>query len=208
MEDVEMTAVLAQPASERTCEICGVLVHADIADRNSIEEELRDVNMKGEVENENAGGLAAISVRNAATPDGWQPELLVKGKVVYGHKSGQRLPEDTVREARGREVGLMADHGMYDIVVRDAARGKLGRAKWLDDWREDGQQFNWAKRDDVTQNTPPLVAARLLVSKASSFGRKVGAVSLSTTRRLMRTLLSSRRKGCAPWDSCGSFDGP
>ena len=36
------------------------------------------------------------------------------------------------------------------------------------------QQFNWAKRDDVTQNTPPLVAARLLISKASSFGHKIG----------------------------------
>ena len=36
------------------------------------------------------------------------------------------------------------------------------------------QQYNWAKRDDVTQNTPPLVAARLLVSKAASFGHKVG----------------------------------
>ena len=37
------------------------------------------------------------------------------------------------------------------------------------------QQFTWTKRDDVTQSTPPLVAARLLVSKASSFGHKVGA---------------------------------
>ena len=56
------------------------------------------------------------------------------------------------------------------------------RAKWLDDdWGKNGmrsrlvaQQFNWAKLDDVTQTTPPLVAARLLVSKASSFGHKVG----------------------------------
>ena len=52
---------------------------------------------------------------------------------MYGHKSGQPLPEDAVREARGREIGLMADHGMYDIVARGAARGKLVRAKWLDD---------------------------------------------------------------------------
>ena len=35
-------------------------------------------------------------------------------------------------------------------------------------------QFDWAKRNDVTQNTPPLVAGRLLVSKAASFGHKVG----------------------------------
>ena len=34
LEDVKMMAILAQPASERTCEICGVLVHADLADNN------------------------------------------------------------------------------------------------------------------------------------------------------------------------------
>ena len=42
------------------------------------------------------------------------------------------------------------------------------------------QQFNWAKREDVTQNTPPLVAVRLLVSKAVNFwtqGLSRGAVS-------------------------------
>ena len=119
-------------------------------------------------ENDNAG----------ANPDGWQPDLLEKGTIVYGHKSGQPFPEDAVREARGREIGLMTDHGRYDIVARGAARGKLVRAKWLDEWGKNGmisrlvaQQFNRAKRDDVT----PLVAVRLLVSTASSSGHKVGA---------------------------------
>ena len=36
LEDVEMTAVLTQLASERTYEVCGLLVHADIADNNYI----------------------------------------------------------------------------------------------------------------------------------------------------------------------------
>ena len=36
------------------------------------------------------------------------------------------------------------------------------------------KRFNWAKRDDVTQNTSLLVAARLLVSNASPFEHKVG----------------------------------
>ena len=36
------------------------------------------------------------------------------------------------------------------------------------------QQLKWAKRDDITQNTPLLVTARLLVNKASSFGHKIG----------------------------------
>ena len=121
-------------------------------------------------------------MHNAANPDGWQPELLEKGAIAFGHKSGQPLPEHAVREARGHEIGLMAYHGMYNVVARGAARGKLVRANWLDDWGRNGMrsrlvahQFNWAQRDDETQNTPPLVAARLLVSKASSFGHKVGA---------------------------------
>ena len=146
-----MTAILAQPAADRTYEICDLLVHTDLADNNFVEEGLKDENVKDETENENAGG--------------WQPELIEKGKVVYGRKS--------LCEARGREIGLTADHGMYDIVPRSAARGKLVRAKWLDDRRKNGmrsrlvaQQFNWAKRDDAAQNTPPLVAARLLVSVA------------------------------------------
>ena len=129
---------LTQPASERTYEVCGLLVHADIADNNYIEEVLINENTRCEVESEDDGSLAAISVHNAANPDGWQPELLEKSTIVYGHKSGQPLPEDAVRGARGREIGLMADHGMCDIVVRGAARGKLLRAKWLDDWRKNG----------------------------------------------------------------------
>ena len=44
--------------------------------------------------------------------------LLEKGTFVYGHKSGQPPScEDAVREARGREIGPMADHGMCDIVA-------------------------------------------------------------------------------------------
>ena len=56
---------------------------------------------------------------------------------------------------------------------------------WLDDWERNGmrsrlvaQQFIWAKPDDVTQNTALLVAARLLFSKAASFGHKIGPEAL------------------------------
>ena len=113
--------------------------------------------MKEKTENENADGLAAIPVHNAANLKGWQPELL-----VHGQKSGQPLPENAVREAQGREFRLMADHGTYDIAARGVARGKLGRAKRLDGWGKSwmrsrlvAQQFNCSKRDDVTQGTPP-----------------------------------------------------
>ena len=77
-----MTAVLAQLVSDRTCEVCGLLVHADIADNNYLEEVFVNENMRGETENVNAGSLAAISAHNAANPDGWQPELLEKGTFV------------------------------------------------------------------------------------------------------------------------------
>ena len=66
--------------------------HADIADNNE--------NMKDEIENVNAGDFAAISLHCAANPGGWQPELPEKGKVVFGHKSGQPLPQEAFREAR------------------------------------------------------------------------------------------------------------
>ena len=125
LKDVEMTANLTRPASKRTCEVFGLLVHADIADNNYFEEGLMNENMSGETENVHAGSLAAISVHNAADPDGWQTELLAKGTIVCGHTSGQPLPEDAVHETRGREIALMADNGMYDIVARSAARGKL-----------------------------------------------------------------------------------
>ena len=149
LEDVETTAVLAQPASERTYEVCGLLVLADIADNSYIEDGAIKENTRGETENVNVGSHAAIPVHNAANPDGWQPELLVKGTIVYGHQSGQPLPEHAVREARGREIGLMADHGMYDLVARGSARGKHVRPMWLDDQGKNGmrsrlvaQQFN------------------------------------------------------------------
>ena len=41
LDDVEMTTVLAQLGSERTLEVCGLLVHTDIADNNCIEEGLQ-----------------------------------------------------------------------------------------------------------------------------------------------------------------------
>ena len=138
LEDVEMTAVLAQPASERTCEVCGLLIHADIADNNYIEDGLMNENTRGETENVNVGSHAAITVHNAANPDGWQSEVLEKGTIVYGHKSVQPLPEHAVREARGREIGLMADHGRYESRCTRSPRetGLQARPKWLDDRRK------------------------------------------------------------------------
>ena len=66
------------------------------------------------------------------------------------------------RELEDVEMRATIAREAYEIcgtVARGAARGKLVRAKWLDDWGKNGmrsrlmaQHFNWAKRDDVTQN--------------------------------------------------------
>ena len=74
LEDVEITAVLAQPTSERTHEICGLLVHADTADNNYIEEGL-------------------VTENSAANRDGWPPQLLEKSTIVNGHQSGRPTTE-------------------------------------------------------------------------------------------------------------------
>ena len=60
LEDVDMTAVLAQPASERTYEVCGLLVRTDTADNSRIEEGLVNENTRDETKNVNAGSLAAL----------------------------------------------------------------------------------------------------------------------------------------------------
>ena len=127
-------------------------------------------------------------------------------------KKGLPLSEDAVREARGREVGLVADHGVYDIVARGAARGKLVRAKWLDVWGKNGmrsrlvvQDFNWAKRDDVTQNGRCAISRQQIVivwtqgwSRGAVSGSMGPAVSPSTTRRLTRYIVVVPPKGVCP----------
>ena len=67
LEDFEMTAILAQPVSGRTCEVCGLLVHADLADNNYIEEALTDENVTEKTENQNAGGAQRGELRGLAT---------------------------------------------------------------------------------------------------------------------------------------------
>jgi hypothetical protein len=113
--------------------------------------------------------------------EGWQPDVVPEGIPVYGHKSGLELPREAVRAGREREIGLMSDHGMYDVVMLRDAKGKRVRCKWLDDWGKEGvrcrlvaMQINTYKREDVTQNTPPLVAVRLMVSRAATLTTTAG----------------------------------
>ena len=59
-EDVEISRTTSSLNlfPRRTHEICGLLVHAELADDNFFEEELVHENVKEKIENETAGGLA------------------------------------------------------------------------------------------------------------------------------------------------------
>ena len=188
---------------------------------NHIENWLVNENMRFEIENVNAGSIAAISVHNAAR----------EANVLDGHKLGQPLPEDAVREARGREIGMMADHGVYDIVARGAARG-AARGKLGEDQvaRRLGKELNefslgrsavssWAKRDGddtehatsgcCTSSCQQSVVVWTSVQRHDVLAGWDCSVSFCPCTASVRTvLLSFRRKSCAPLDSCGNFDGP
>ena len=106
LEDVEVTAVLAQLVSERTYEVCCLRVSCGHCRQQLHCRELVNENMRGETENVNAGSFAAISVHNAANPDGWQPELLEKGTIVYGKLLRTKWLDDCGKNGvRSRLVG-------------------------------------------------------------------------------------------------------
>ena len=129
-EDVELAATFDQPVSGRTCEICGLLW-------------VTDGNGKEKAENGSAGGLSGHFGAQRGEPRGvGSPSCSTRARKSMGTSWGQLLSEGAVRETRGREIGLMADHRMYDIVARGAARGMFVRAKWA---RRLGKE-----RDEIT----------------------------------------------------------
>ena len=103
----------------------------------------------------------------------WKPDLKPE-KDVYGTKSGLLLDPDKVALGRRRELGLMQEHNMYDVVKNeDAKGGSHVHAKWLQDVKGEevrcrlvATQLAIGERLDVTQSTPPLMIARMLLSFA------------------------------------------
>ena len=118
--------------------------------------------------------------------------------IVYGHKSVQPLPEHAAREARGREIGLKADHGMCDLVARVAARGKLASKAQV------------ARRPEKERNeiTPGRSAVQL--GKNVMMGHRprhlwLPHVSLSAKSRRSDTRLVQRRDVWQVWDCSVAF---
>ena len=111
---------------------------------------------------------------------------LVPERVVYDSRTGQVLDRDLVMAGRRKEMDQMQQHGVYEEVSPEEARGRRASCKWLDGLREkDGVRFvrsrlvatevNTYGRDDVAANTPPVAVVRLVLSMAASKpGRFVG----------------------------------
>merc|ERR1712194_82469 len=113
--------------------------------------------------------------------ESWKIDVLPSSKPVYGHKSGEELSREGVREAREREIKLMTDHGMFEYIEEYKVKGKIVKAGWLDDHGKSGirsrlvaKEYNTFKREDVVQNTPPLSIVRLFVSKAATATNQEG----------------------------------
>ena len=65
-------------------------------------------------------------------------KLDIKSKKDDADRRGQhgckRACTDQVKEAREKDIRLVTDHGMLDIVSESDVRGKTVRAAWLDDF--------------------------------------------------------------------------
>ena len=110
-------------------------------------------------------------------------KIEVSDRTVYGTKSGEPLDPLKVREGRQREMDNIEKFDVRKVIPLAEARQrglKLVHAKWLDDVKPTPQdphavrsrlvatEVNTYVREDVTQATPPLKCARLIVSLAAS----------------------------------------
>ena len=92
---------------------------------------------------------------------------------LYGAKSGRELDLDKVLEGRQREMSLLYEHDVVEVTPNSqAVGGSHITGDWgPEDWKGDGvrcgfvaKQINYFKRDDVTQNTPPLKVFMAILS--------------------------------------------
>ena len=94
---------------------------------------------------------------------------------MHGTTSGEILGPLNVEKSRLRELSLVNDHNMYELAKNANARGGSHvHAKWLQDHKGDevrcrlvATQLALGERLDVTQSTPPLMLAWLLLAIVS-----------------------------------------
>ena len=102
---------------------------------------------------------------------------------AYDERTGEELPLEKVKAARGRELDKMVEHQVKtDITWEEAKRRnlKVVRSRWVDGWKPlpndpDGvrsrcvaQEINNYARDDVSSGTPPLKAHRMVLAHAAT----------------------------------------
>ena len=104
-------------------------------------------------------------------------------EAAYDEKTGELLPLDKVKKARGRELDKMAEHKVKKDITYEEARKrglKIVKSRWVDGWKalpDDpqgvrsrcvAQEVNTHQRDDVASGTPPLKAHRMVISHAAT----------------------------------------
>ncbi|CAE7276044.1 true, partial [Symbiodinium sp. CCMP2592] len=123
------------------------------------------------------GGLPTLHEKGE-----WEPLFAypLDGRVeelgAYDERTGQPLPVDKVKTARGRELDKMEEHS------EEARRQglKIVRSRWVDGWKPlpndpngvrsrcVAQEINDHERDDVFSGTPPLRTHRMVLSAAAT----------------------------------------
>jgi len=127
----------------------------------------------------------AVHLLSAVEPSSAVVDLVPEA-VVYDARTGDVLGKELVRRGRATEIEQMEGFGVYaEYGLRDC-RGRRVAAKWLGDLRYDDEgnpyvrsrmvatQVNMFAREDVNASTPPLQAARLVVSLAASKTQRRG----------------------------------
>ena len=102
---------------------------------------------------------------------------------AYDERTGELLPTEKVKKARGRELDKMVEHNVKTDITWEQARSqglKIVRSRWVDGWKalpDDphgvrsrcvAQEVATTHRDDVFSGTPPLKAHRMVVSAAAT----------------------------------------
>ena len=102
---------------------------------------------------------------------------------AFDERTGEELPLEKVKRARGRELDKMLEHNVkQDISWEEARRRKLKivKSRWVDGWKAlpddpDGvrsrcvaQEINNYQREDVSSGTPPLKAHRMVLAHAAT----------------------------------------
>ena len=110
------------------------------------------------------------------------------GSLEGGEVSGEPLDPGRIKKARREEMDGAQERGVYKHVLREEARkdtsGKFIGVQWVDHnkgtqsqpqlrSRLVGQEFaNGQRRDDLYAPTPPLSAARYMLSRCASHGHR------------------------------------